>query len=221
MSDSYERINLLFSFGFTYFWRKAMLNKIDHVDNNSLEIMDLMTGMGETWDLLKAKFPSARLSGLDISDGMLKNARKKNKAKYSDNIIILKDNVLDNSLDSNKYDLVFSAFGLKTFNKQQVKILAQEIKRILKPKGAFALIEISEPENIFFNLFYRIYIGKITPQITRLLLGDPEEYKLLWEYTKRYKNSQWVADIFNDVGLETTYDEYFFGCASGVSGSKT
>ncbi len=198
-----------------------MLNKIDHVDNNSLEIMDLMTGMGETWDLLKAKFPSARLSGLDISDGMLKNARKKNKAKYSDNIIILKDNVLDNSLDSNKYDLVFSAFGLKTFNKQQVKILAQEIKRILKPKGAFALIEISEPENIFFNLFYRIYIGKITPQITRLLLGDPEEYKLLWEYTKRYKNSQWVADIFNDVGLETTYDEYFFGCASGVSGSKT
>jgi len=219
MSNSYERINILFSFGFTYFWRKEMINKVTASSNN-LEIIDLMTGMGETWDLIKNKYPKSRLSGLDISKGMLKRANRKNEKEYENKVIILNENILDNSLKSESYDLVFSAFGLKTFNRKQIRKLAKEVKRILKPNGEFAFVEISEPSNYLLNLFYKLYIGKITPQITRLLLGDPIEYRMLWEYTKRYKDSKWVADVFKEEGLQTKYDRYFWGCGTGIHGTK-
>ena len=220
MSNSYERINILFSFGFTYMWRREMINKLTKSSKENLEIIDLMTGMGETWELIKRKYPTSTLTGLDISEGMLKRAKKKNKEKFNDRIILIKENVLNNSLKSKKYDVVFSAFGLKTFNKDQIKHLAKEVKRILKPAGEFAFVEISKPSNYLLNLFYELYIGKITPQITKLLLGDPIEYRMLWEYTKRYENSKWIVEIFEEVGLKTQFDNYFFGCGTGIHGLK-
>jgi len=220
MSNSYERINTLFSFGFTYFWRKGMISKIVESRNGNLEIIDLMTGMGETWDIIENTYPGSKLTGLDISEGMLKRARRKSKEKYNDSVIVIKENVLDNSLESGHYDLVLSAFGLKTFDKDQVLQLAKEVKRILKPNGEFVFVEISKPSNYLLNIFYQLYIGKITPIITKLLLGDPIEYRMLWEYTKRYKNSDWVKEIFEEVGLTTKYDSYFFGCATGIHGIK-
>lgn len=197
-----------------------MLKKILKPRTEPLQILDLMTGMGETWDLIKGKYPNATLTGLDISEGMLKRARKKNGDKFGNAVVITKENVLDNSLESDKYDVVLSAFGLKTFSKEQVEILAKEVKRVLKPKGEFAFVEISEPSSYVLNAFYKLYIGKITPQITKILLDDPKEYKMLWEYTKRYEDSRWVAGIFNACGLHTEYDSYFHGCGSGIHGVK-
>jgi len=220
MSSSYEKINILFSFGFTYLWRKGMINKITQSQEAKLEIIDLMTGMGETWDLISNKFPAANLTGLDISEGMLKRARNKNEKKFDNNVFITKENVLSNSLKSESYDLVLSAFGLKTFNREQITELAKEVKRILKPNGEFAFVEISKPLNYFLNLFYQLYIGKMTPQITKLLLGDPIEYRMLWEYTKRYNDSKWVMEIFDSVGLTVKFDSYFGGCATGFHGTK-
>lgn len=220
MSNSYERINLLFSFGFTHFWRKGMIDKITLPETRNLEIIDLMSGMGETWNLIKKKYPNSKLTALDISEGMLDRARKKNSTSFQESVTILKENVLDSSLESEKYDIVFSAFGLKTFSEDQILQLAKEVHRILKPNGEFAFVEISKPPNPLLNLFYQVYIGKITPQITKLLLGDPVQYKMLWEYTRRYKDSKRIAEIFSSVGLNTKYDRYFWACGTGIHGKK-
>jgi len=156
MSNSYERINVLFSFGFTEFWRNAMIKKVGNKVKGDVEIIDLMTGMGETWDVIKKYYPNSKLSGLDISEGMLSRAEKKNKKKYDNTIMLKRQNVLENNLESNKYDLVVCAFGLKTFNENQIETLAKEVERILKPNGNFAFIEISTPENFILNQFYRL-----------------------------------------------------------------
>lgn len=220
MSNSYERINVLFSFGFTHFWRRKMIKKTAILETKKVKIIDLMSGMGETWDAIKKRYPNSELTALDISEGMLKRARKKNSKTYQGKVKILNENILKSSLGSESYDIVYSAFGLKTFSKEQIKKLAIEVNRILKPGGAFAFVEISEPKHPLLHLFYYLYVGKITPQITKLLLGDPIEYKMLWEYTQRYKDSKWVAEIFQEVGLDTNYDQYFFGCGSGIHGKK-
>ena len=220
MSESYERINLLFSFGFTQIWRNAMMNRIARKYDGNIEIIDLMTGMGETWDAIKKKYPESKLTGLDISEGMLMRAKKKNKKRFGNAVKLEKQNILESELESDRYDLVLSAFGLKTFNEEQFSILAEEVQRILKPKGCFVFIEISSPGNYFLNQFYKLYLGKITPIITKILLGDPIEYRMLWEYTRKFSNSKKVAKVFEEKGLKTEYDEYFFGCATGVHGTK-
>ena len=219
MSSSYERMNYITSFGFSIRWRRQLLNFIKPIDGNVM-IIDLLTGMGETWSGIKRHYPDSTLTVLDFSEGMLHYAKRKNEDKFNNEIIVLQQDILQNTLPNNHYDLVTCAFGLKTFNSEQLSILAKETQRILKPGGQFTFIEVSKPENKILNFFYGFYLGKVIPILGTLFLGSPTEYKLLWKYTSGFVNAQKVSHIFTQAGLSTEFVSYFYGCASGFYGSK-
>lgn len=219
MSSSYERMNYITSFGFSIRWRREFLNAFEATDQN-VEIIDLLTGMGETWTATKHRFPNSNLTVLDFSEGMLKYALKKSKTKFKNEIIVLKQDILKSDLPSNKFDFVTCAFGLKTFNAEQLHILAAETKRILKPGGQFSFLEVSKPNNKLLNFLYGFYLGKIIPVLGKLALGNSEEYKMLWKYTHKFKNAKSATEIFSSKGLETKFVSFFFGCATGFTGEK-
>lgn len=179
-----------------------------------------MTGMGETWDVVHRQFPNAEFSALDFSEGMLKYAEEKNKNKYGNKIILHRQNVLENDLPNNHYDVVISAFGLKTFNEHQLHQLALQTKRILKPGGHFSFIEVSKPSGPLLSAFYKLYLKHIIPVLGKILLGNPDEYRMLWKYTNSFGNSDEVVRIFTTQGLLTERKSYFGDCASGISGRK-
>lgn len=220
MSSSYERMNYITSFGFSIRWRTQFLNTFKPTESKA-EIIDLLTGMGETWTATKKKIPNSNLTVLDFSEGMLKYAKQKSKMKFKNEISILQQDILNNELQSNYYDFVTCAFGLKTFNAEQINILATETKRILKPGGQFSFIEVSKPENKILKVFYGFYLGQVIPVLGRLLLGNPEEYKMLWKYTDKFKNAKQATEIFSKAGLKTEFISYFCGCATGFYGTKT
>lgn len=219
MSKSYERTNYITSFGFSIRWRTQFLKAFPASDEK-VEIIDLMTGMGETWQATKHRFPNSNLTVLDFSEGMLKYAKQKSKTRFQDKITILQQDILQNHLPSEHFDYVTCAFGLKTFNAEQIDILAGEIKRILKNGGHLSFIEVSEPNNKVLRFFYGFYLGKVVPLLGKLLLGDPDEYRMLWKYTRQYSNSAGAAKIFADKGFNISYKSYFLGCASGFHGQK-
>lgn len=220
MSSSYERVNYLSSFGFSLRWRKQFLKPM-HLTSENTQIIDLMTGMGETWGAIHQAFPKAKLTALDFSEGMLQYAQTKNKKKFKAQVEVTLQNVLSNDLPSDFYDGVTCAFGLKTLNEEQIQILAQQVKRILKPGGQFSFIEVSEPNSVILKFLYSFYLSKIIPLLGKMLFGGVREYKMLWEYTNRFKNAKQVEATFQAVGLKTTYQSYFFGCATGVYGEKS
>ena len=123
-------------------------------------------------------------------------------------------------LPSDHFDFVICAFGLKTFNNEQLAILASEIKRILKVGGQFSFIEVSTPNNKILRTLYGFYLGRVIPVLGRLLLGNPTEYKMLWRYTKNFENAKLATEIFKMFGLKTEYKSYFYNCATGFSGYK-
>ncbi len=219
MSASYERMNYITSFGFSIRWRRQFLRQLGR-DENKLEIADLLTGMGETWSSIKKNFPNSTITALDFSDKMLNHARNKSKRRYDDQVKLVKENVLQNSLPGNHFDVVVCAFGLKTFNEQQLRVLASETRRILKEGGQFCFLEISKPGNRILHILYSFYLGKMIPLLGRLFLGNPSEYKMLWRYTDNFGNSQKATEIFRNEGLNPVYNSYFFGCATGFSGRK-
>lgn len=219
MSSSYERMNYITSFGFSTRWRSQFLEPFK-TTANKVEIIDLLTGMGETWESTKIKFPNSNLTGLDFSEEMLKSAKQKNKATFNNQVTILQQNILQNQLPGNYYDFVTCAFGLKTFNAEQLNIMAHEVKRILKTGGQFTFIEVSKPNNKILNMFYGFYLGKVIPILGKLFLGDPEEYKMLWKYTDNFENVNNAKDIFTKAGLNTEFISYFYGCATGFYGQK-
>lgn len=219
MSSSYERVNYITSFGFSIYWRRQFLNSFIQPDHTA-EIIDLLTGMGETWAAIKNKLPNSNLTVLDFSEGMLKYAKQKSKIKFNNEIRVLQQDILKNELPGNHYDFVTCAFGLKTFNAEQLNILALETKRILKTGGQFSFIEVSKPSNHTLNALYGFYLSKVIPILGRLLLGNPEEYKMLWQYTDQFENAKMTAEIFEKAGLKTNFNAYFHGCATGFHGEK-
>lgn len=219
MSSSYERMNFITSFGFSIRWRRQFLESFNQT-NHKAEIIDLLTGMGETWNSTKNKLPNSNLTVLDFSDGMLKYAKQKSKLKFNNEVIVMQQDILNNELPSNHYDFVTCAFGLKTFNQEQLEVLAWETKRILKQGGQFSFIEVSKPNNKILKSLYGFYLGKIIPILGWLLLGDPEEYKMLWQYITKFENAEKAKEIFAKTGLIANFNSYFYGCATGFYGTK-
>jgi demethylmenaquinone methyltransferase/2-methoxy-6-polyprenyl-1,4-benzoquinol methylase len=152
---------------------------------------------------------------------MLQYAKQKNKQHYNNEVIVLQQDILKNDLPSNYFDFVTCAFGLKTFNDEQLQILALETKRILKVGGQFSFVEVSKPQNPILYLFYSFYLQRVIPILGRLFLGNPEEYKMLWQYTNKFENAKNAMTIFAESGLDTTFNAYFYGCATGFYGQKT
>ena len=96
-----------------------------------------------------------------------------------------------------------------------------ETKRILKSGGQFSFIEVSKPNNKLLKLLYGFYLGQIIPISGRLLLGNPEDYKMLWQYTDKFDNAKNATEIFAKTGLISKFNSYFYGCATGFYGTKT
>lgn len=219
MAGTYEAVNYLSSFGFSKRWREQFV-KLANLQPG-MTVYDLTCGMGECWPAIQNTIKSkGRLIGLDLSQAMLAGAEKR-KANFSPlEITLVKENALHNTLPDASADCVISGFGLKTFSDEQKFLLAREIKRLLKPGGTFSLIEVSVPTGWWLEGLYMFYLKNLIPVIGQLLLGNPQNYRMLGVYTEKMKNCQKMGEYLKQHGLHANYHTYFWGCASGVSGYK-
>ncbi|MDH1883250.1 class I SAM-dependent methyltransferase [Empedobacter sp. GD03797] len=219
MSNSYERMNYITSFGFSIIWRKQFIKALNKKESK-IKVIDLLSGLGENWSYLKNRFPNAEFYALDFSEEMVEKSRKKGKIIFQNKIEIFQDDILKNELKSEEFDIITCAFGLKTFNESQIDLLAKQVYRMLKKEGQFTFIEISKPQNSILYFLYSFYLGKIIPILGKLFLGNPDDYKMLWLYTKKFESCKKVEAIFKKNNLNVQYKEYFFGCAFGIYGAK-
>lgn len=212
-------MNYITSFGFSIRWRRQFIFQFQKSEE-SVKVLDLFCGMGETWGFIKNRFPNSEITALDFSEGMLNSAKERNKKHFGDKVKLLNEDVFANTLKDNYFDYVFCGFGLKTFNEEQLDFIAKEVNRILKPNGSFSFVEVSEPRNNSLKFLYGFYLKNLIPFFGKLFLGNPVEYKMLWKYTEEFKNSKKSSEIFIKNSLHVNYQDYFFGCASGVYGKK-
>jgi demethylmenaquinone methyltransferase/2-methoxy-6-polyprenyl-1,4-benzoquinol methylase len=212
-------MNYLTSFGFSIRWRRQCLASLAPTDKQ-IEMLDLLSGMGETWSAARRRFPNANLSAIDFSEEMMKRARNKSRKYFHNSVSLFQQDVLRNTLPANHFDIIICAFGLKTFTTEQLKALALEIKRMLKDGGQFAFVEVSKPNNHILNALYGFYLARVIPVLGRLFSGNPSEYRMLWRYTENFVSARAAMEIFSSVGLNTKYASYFFDCATGFSGEK-
>lgn len=218
MSDSYEKMNYITSFGFSSRWRKQCIEALGDIHSGCV-VADLMTGMGENWKPILHKIgKDGKLIALDFSEGMLQYAKKRKTKLSTYTIHILHENVFASSIPSCSVDCVAVGFGIKTLSPAQLREFAQQIRRILKPNGRVSLVEISTPPNTALRFFYMAYLKGCIPILGRLFLGNPDAYRMLGVYTEQFHNAQQASAIFSDVGFVVEYKEYFYGCATGITG---
>jgi len=218
MAQTYGVVNLISSLGFCRLWRKQCVQAIS-IQSNS-HVLDLMSGMGELCPNIARKTGIAgSITTIDISPVMCSMARKQGAAlARCDTIHVLEADALNCPLEDASVDHVVSSFGLKTFSPEQIEILASEVARVLRPGGTYSFLEISVPASTLLRWPYLFYICYIIPWIGRLMMGNPDNYRLLGVYTTAFGNCNQAADAFLSAGLEVETRGYFFGCATGIVG---
>jgi len=219
MSKTYGLTNYLSSFGFTARWRKQCVKALPNNEIMSVGY-DLMSGMGESWELIFKKAGEAQLFAVDISDAMNQKANVNKERLKAENVNIVCANILDNGFPAASADFIVSTFGIKTFSSEQNKVLAQEIYRLLKPNGTFSLVEISKPTVWILGSIYMFYLKFVIPIIGWLFNGNSADYRMLGRYCERFQNCRELMGYLQEEGLEVSYQRYFFGCATGVTGRK-
>ncbi len=215
MASTYGHVNLVSSFGFTARWRHQAVAGLPLASAQC--VVDLMSGMGELWRSLAKTLPaSARVVGVDISQEMVRRTRR----EWHFPVEVHVADVLAWDPQPAFADVVVSSFGLKTLNREQQRSLAHTVARVLKPGGAYSFIEISVPPSLPLCAAYMFYLKCVIPVVGRMLLGNPECYRMLGVYTQAFGSAAHFASCLSEAGLEVSPVSYFFGCATGVRGIK-
>ena len=219
-SDRYIAFSNVCSFGFTQIWRRQCVAMLD-LPATARHGYDLMAGTGEVWPHLLSQSPQVEsIIAVDISAGMHRRAMDRLHAMRAHKIEFREDDVLESALPDNSADFVVSTFGLKTFNPDQHRRLADLTARILKPGGRFAYIEASDPKGWVLRPLYRLHLDRVLPMIERLLLRGARDFAMIGQYSRNFGDARDFAGMLSDAGLDADFRKFFFGCATGVCGSK-
>ena len=220
-SRKYIMFSWLCSFGFTTRWRRQCAEALPLGTQGDHHGYDLMAGTGEVWPHLLARHRSiAAITAVDISSGMHRRAMQRLHRHRAHKISFIEDDVLESALAPDSADFIVATFGLKTFDNSQLRRFARLVATTLKPGGCFSMIEASDPKGWWLRPLYLFHLKTVLPLIERLFLRGAQDFAAIGVYCTNFGSAATFADMLRDEGLEVVFHRYFFGCATGVSGSK-
>ncbi|MBD3629684.1 bifunctional demethylmenaquinone methyltransferase/2-methoxy-6-polyprenyl-1,4-benzoquinol methylase UbiE [Cyclobacterium sp.] len=217
ISRKYDLLNHLLSLGIDIIWRKKAIRLLKN-DKPRL-ILDIATGTGDFAIEALALKPD-KVIGVDISEGMLNEGRKKMKQKKLDHLIELQLGDSEKLLfEENKFDAVIVSFGVRNFENLEKGLT--DMHRVLKPGGKTVILEFSKPKKFPMKQAYSFYFRYILPQIGKIISKDQSAYTYLPESVKAFPDGRDFLDILEKVGFKKTQCKTLtFGISSIYTGIK-
>lgn len=217
ISENYDRLNRVISFGIDIKWRKKVLQII--TQSNPKTILDIATGTGDL-AILMAQTKAPKIIGLDISVGMLEVGRKKIQDKNLSNTIemVLADSE-EMPFEDSFFDAITVAFGVRNFENLEKGL--SEILRVLKPNGVFVILETSVPDKTPYKQGYTFYSKNILPLIGKLFSKDNVAYGYLSKSAAAFPYGEALNNILRKIGfIEVKAMPQTFGVATIYSATK-
>lgn len=217
ISSKYDLLNHVLSLGIDVLWRKKAI-KILQQDQPKF-ILDIATGTGD-FAIEALSLNPDKVIGVDISQGMLEEGRKKLKKKKLDHLIELQLGDSEKLLfPENNFDAVIVSFGVRNFENLEKGL--SDMYRVLKPGGKTVIVEFSKPESFPMKQAYNFYFKHILPQIGKLVSKDNDAYTYLPESVQAFPYGRDFIQILEKVGFKnTTWKTLTFGISSIYVGEK-
>jgi len=194
ISVKYDFLNHFLSLGIDVQWRKKLLKKIKGV--KAQRILDIATGTGDL-AIMIAENTTAKITGLDLSCGMLEMARKKVHKKDLESCIELVQGDSENlPFKDHSFDGVTVSFGIRNFENLNKGL--SEIYRVLKPGGTFFILEFAQPQYFPVKQLYRFYSKNILPAAGRFISKDHAAYTYLPESVKAFPYGEKMVKILQN-----------------------
>lgn len=218
ISKTYDFLNHFLSLGIDIIWRKKAINELKK--DQPKNILDVATGTGDfAFEALSILKPE-KITGVDISAGMLEMAKQKIAKRNLGHLFEVK---LGDSeklpFADNTFDAVTVAYGVRNFENLEAGLA--DIFRVLKPGGKAVVLEFSKPKAFPIKQLYNFYFNYITPGIGKLFSKDSRAYSYLPESVAAFPDGKNFTNLMDKVGYKNTKARPLaFGICSIYTGVK-
>ena len=216
IAPKYDLLNHVLSMKIDVLWRNTLVKWMNK--DEPKEVLDVATG---TADLAIAvqKETGAKVIGLDLSQLMLNvGIDKIKKLKLDDQISMEKGYSENLRFESNKFDSVCVAFGVRNFENLEAGLA--ELRRVVKENKSVYILEFSKVEG-FLGPFYQFYFKNILPQIGRLVSKDNRAYTYLPDSVNAFPYGDKMKNILLNIGFKSVeFKKLSFGIATIYKATK-
>lgn len=176
IAPDYDKLNHILSLNIDKGWRRKAVREI--VDSDKpLTVLDVACGTGDfTIEIAKKTVKGSHITGIDLSEGMMKVGRDKIEEagikatlEYGDCEAL--------TYPQESFDRVSVGFGVRNF--EHLGVGLGEMFRVLKPGGKLVILELSVPTNPVIRWCYKLYFLKILPAIGGMVSGNRGAYEYL------------------------------------------
>lgn len=197
ISGKYDFLNHFLSFGIDRIWRKRLVREMKKI--NPSDVLDLATGTADLAISL-ASAHSCRITGADISEGMMEVGREKiGQAGLADRISLVYGEAENLGFLDESFDAVMIAFGVRNF--EDLSGGLKEMRRVTRRNGKVFILEFSHPSDFPLKQFYGIYSRFVIPMLGRLVSSHPSAYKYLPETVAAFPSGKAFEQIMSEAGF--------------------
>ncbi len=200
----YDFLNRFLSVGIDVVWRKNALKQLKAL--NPKYILDVATGTADVAIMASKRLNPTKITGIDISDGMLEIGRKKVKKLGKEGIIVLLNGDAETiNFEDESFDAVTVAFGVRNFENLEKGL--SEIFRVLKPGGKLVVLEFSKPSMPIVKWVYNLYMKFICPTVGKIFSKNRIAYQYLDESIKKFPEGKNFTSILDKLGYKNIYSK--------------
>lgn len=200
ISDVYDGMNRRMTFGLDLHWRARAVDELKR-GRRVEKVLDLATGTGDFAIEMAKKMRTAEVTGIDMSEGMLRVARKKiAREGLEKRVELVKGDCMKLPFESGQYDAVTVSFGLRNFAKLEQGL--REAHRVLKDDGVLVIVEMVGTYKVL-RPFYWLYTRGVIPMMRKLFGGEKKAYAYLPASIDAFPGKNELRSLLKKCGFET------------------
>lgn len=198
IAPAYDFMNRAMTFGIDRIWRRKAVDLLRHEPHG--EILDIATGTGDLAILMARCLNPCRVTGVDLSEGMVEiGLRKVAEQRLEQCVSLGIADCLALPFANGSFDSVTCAYGVRNF--QDLGAGYREMLRVLRPGGRIVILELSTPASAFVRPFYRLYTRGIIPAVGRLVSKDVRAYSYLPESIAAVPQRERMCALMAEAGF--------------------
>jgi demethylmenaquinone methyltransferase/2-methoxy-6-polyprenyl-1,4-benzoquinol methylase len=184
----YDAMNRLMTAGLDRSWRRLAAQAVVRPGDR---VLDACCGTGDL--ALAAEREGGIVTGLDFSEPMLERARRKSRS-----VEWVRGDMLALPFADGSFDAATVGFGVRNLDGLERGLA--ELRRVLRPGGRLAILEITQPRGLL-RPFFTIWFDRVVPLLGRVLPGG-RAYTYLPASVRRFPDADGLTALMRESGFE-------------------